>query len=94
MVYRQIRLGPTDPSFRALSGRLNFTVRRHKSNKDSLSSTFLSLTLLETRVQFRYRSGSILLLSSLLFSSLELSDTKSISLKYEPSSEPLHISAK
>jgi hypothetical protein len=32
--------------------------------------------------------------SSLLLSSLELSDTKSIRLKYEPSSEPLHISAK
>ena len=27
-----------DPSFRALSGRLKFTVRRHKFNKDSLSS--------------------------------------------------------
>jgi len=31
--------------------------------------------------------------SSLLLSSLELSDTKSMSLKYEPASEPLHISA-
>ena len=31
-------LGPVDPSFRALSGRLKFTVRRHKFNKDSLSS--------------------------------------------------------
>ena len=30
-------LGPVDPSFRALSGRLEFTVRRHKFNKDSLS---------------------------------------------------------
>jgi len=29
-------LGPVDPSFRALSGRLKFTVRRHKFNKDSL----------------------------------------------------------
>ena len=29
-------LGPVVPSFRALSGRLNFTVRRHKFNKDSL----------------------------------------------------------
>ena len=29
-------LGPIDPSFRALAGRLNFTVRRHKFNKDSL----------------------------------------------------------
>ena len=28
--------GPVDPSFRALSGRLEFTVRRHKFNKDSL----------------------------------------------------------
>jgi len=32
--------------------------------------------------------------SSLLLSRLELSDTKSMSLKHEPSSEPLHISAK
>ena len=29
--------GPEDPSFRALSGRLKLTVRRHKFNKDSLS---------------------------------------------------------
>ena len=28
-------LGPVDPSFRALSGRLKFTVRRHTFNKDS-----------------------------------------------------------
>jgi len=34
---RQSPLGPVDPSFRALSGRLKFTVRRHKFNKDSLS---------------------------------------------------------
>ena len=30
------RLGPADPSFRALSGRLKLTVRHHKFNKDSL----------------------------------------------------------
>jgi len=30
-------LGPVHPSFRALSGRLKFMVRRHKLNKDSLS---------------------------------------------------------
>ena len=30
------RVGPVDPSFRALSGRLNFTVQHHKLNKDSL----------------------------------------------------------
>ena len=30
-------LGPVDPSFRALSGRLKFTVRRHKFNTDSFS---------------------------------------------------------
>jgi len=30
-------LGPVDPSFRALSGRLKFTVRRHEFNNDSLS---------------------------------------------------------
>jgi len=32
--------------------------------------------------------------SSVLLFSLELSDKKSMSLKYEPSSEPLHISVK
>jgi len=36
MVHRQRPLGPVDPSFRALSGRLEFAVRRHKFNKDSL----------------------------------------------------------
>ena len=30
-------LGPVDPSFRALSGRLKFTVRRHELNEDSLT---------------------------------------------------------
>ena len=29
--------GPVDASFRALSGRLQFTVRHHKFNKDPLS---------------------------------------------------------
>ena len=29
-------LGPVNPSFRAFSGRLKFTVRRHNSNQDSL----------------------------------------------------------
>ena len=29
--------GPVDPSFRAISGRLKLTVRRHKFNKYSLS---------------------------------------------------------
>jgi len=42
IVYRQSPLGPVDPSFRTLSGRPKFTVRRHKFNKDSL---FLSLHL-------------------------------------------------
>ena len=37
-VYRQVCVGPVDPSFGALSGRLKFTGRRHKFNKDSLSS--------------------------------------------------------
>ena len=31
-------LGPVDPSFRARSGRLKFTVRRHKFNDDSFFS--------------------------------------------------------
>jgi hypothetical protein len=34
---RVVRLGPVDPLFRALAGRLKFTVRRHKFNTDSLS---------------------------------------------------------
>ena len=33
--HRQSPLGPVDPSFRALSGRVKFVVRRHKFNKDS-----------------------------------------------------------
>ena len=37
IVYRQSPLGPIDPSFRSLSGRLKLTVRRHKFNKDSPS---------------------------------------------------------
>ena len=40
-------LGPVDPSFRALAGRFQFTVRRHKFNEDSLSS--------ETSEGFRFR---------------------------------------
>ena len=35
-------LGPLDPSFRALSGRLKFAVRRHKFNKDSRQVTVRS----------------------------------------------------
>ena len=34
--FRVWGLGPVHSSFRALSGRLKFTVRRHKCNKDSL----------------------------------------------------------
>ena len=30
-------LGPVDPSFRALSGRLQIAVRRHKFNQDYIS---------------------------------------------------------
>ena len=32
-----VLLAPVDPSFRALAGRLKFTIRRHKFNKDALS---------------------------------------------------------
>ena len=35
-MYRQSPLGPADPSIRALSGRLKFTVRRHYFNEDYL----------------------------------------------------------
>ena len=58
-----------------------------------LSLSRLSLTARETRPSIRpptlARSSS-----SLSLSSLELSDTHVMSLKYEPSSEPLYISAK
>ena len=36
-VYRQALSGPVDPSFRALSGRLEFTTRRHKTNEYSFA---------------------------------------------------------
>ena len=45
-----ILLGPVDPSFRALSGRLQFTVRRHKSNKDYLSNSRLGSNKEEDQV--------------------------------------------
>ena len=38
-------LGPVAPSFRALAGHLKFTVRHHKSNKDSLLSETVSYLL-------------------------------------------------
>ena len=40
------------------------------------------------------RSCHVFSSSSLLLSSLEMSDAKSVSLKYEPSSEPLHNNAR
>jgi len=36
IVHRRSPLGPVDPSFRALSGRPKFMVRRHTFNKDPL----------------------------------------------------------
>ena len=33
IVYRRSPLGPVDPSIRALSGRLKFTVQRHKAEE-------------------------------------------------------------
>ena len=51
IVDRQSPLGPVDPSFRALSGRLKFTVRHHKFNKDSLSDyLFLSVFWADNRL--------------------------------------------
>ena len=38
-----IQVSAVDPSFRALSGRLKFTVRRHKFNKDSLPASTLAV---------------------------------------------------
>ena len=47
IVYRQSPLGRVDPSFRALSGRLKFTVRRHTFNKDYLSTAGVRLEELQ-----------------------------------------------
>jgi hypothetical protein len=44
--------GPVDPSFRALSGRLKFTVRRHKLNTDFLSWQAETNTLVMVNHQF------------------------------------------
>ena len=41
-VRQSLLLGPADPSFRALFGRLKFTVRRHKFNKDYRTCAVLS----------------------------------------------------
>ena len=49
-------LGPVDPSFRALSGRLKFTVRPHKFNKDPLPPLKPPLMLQILRVLF-WRGG-------------------------------------
>ena len=46
-----VLLGPVDPSFRALSGHLEFAVRRHRFNKYSL--------LLPDRPQTQPRWGCI-----------------------------------
>ena len=51
-------LGPVDPSFRALSGRLKFTVRRHKFNKDFLSLTVRGRAL--PRVWFRGYASDVM----------------------------------
>ena len=45
-MYRQRRVGPVDPAFLALFGRLRFTVRRHKSNQDSHTHDKFRLRLL------------------------------------------------
>ena len=51
IVYRHSPLSPVDPSFRALSGRLKFTVRRHKFNKFlSLRRDIKALTWIERAV--------------------------------------------
>ena len=148
-VYRQSPVGPVDPSFRALSGRLKFTVRRHKFHKDSLSiptgacrwGTLEEEQLLHRNVQ-RFRGGLVFKAHRLLYHStlgsrvikkkkknhlqravgdldvaeawypshsVEPTNPESINLsneeprlieaalqglKYEPASEPLHISVK
>jgi len=54
----------------------------------------LELELRHRRELWERERQERLIFASLLLSSLELSDTKSMSLKYEPASEPLHISVK
>ena len=56
IVYRQSLLGPVDPSFRALSGRLKFTVRRHKSNQYYLP---LGVGVEGVRCQDQWRVGCV-----------------------------------
>jgi len=66
-VYSQSLSGPVDPSFRALSGRLQFTVRRHSFNEDPLSLGSVALSagsesVLEYQLvvdQYRELSASI-----------------------------------
>ena len=57
-------------------------------------SELLELELRHRRELWERERQERLIFASLLLSSLELSDTKSMSLKYEPASEPLHISVK
>ena len=68
-------LGPVNSSFRALPGRLKFTVRRHRFNQDCLSLVDPETWGATRLVKLKSSSSS-----SLLLSSLELSDTK----VYEP----------
>ena len=46
-------LGSVDPSFRALSGRLELTVRLHTFNKDYLSAVCVYVPMENTRIGFR-----------------------------------------
>ena len=60
IVHRQSPSGPVDPSFRALYGRLKFTARRLKFDKDSLSVLRLcacSSALMGFVIQPDYRRG-------------------------------------
>jgi len=54
-----------DPSFRALSGRLKFTVRRHKFNKDSCSCVECCLKCVhsgkETELDFPVTSVALIM---------------------------------
>jgi len=53
-------LSPVVPSFRALSGRLKLTVRRHKFNKDSLSVVVVSGSC-QRRFGRKQRENSLLI---------------------------------
>ena len=54
-LYDTVVVRSADPSFRALSGRPTFTVRRHKVNEDSLSEAQRNASVSATTPPARVR---------------------------------------